>query len=926
MPRSESYIESVDRAIYEGDSDEDESKWSSPLVAARNGAPELSPIRKRGWTMLLPMACLRLVVAPLLCMAMLAAMFRNLFKGLHRDLVVYPRELICGPNASAVGFGLQLTLQIWLGALFAIAYGIAGSILVPMMCLLGFRWAAILNALTKHKMERPLASKLLAALPVWGDRNVKLQTFCVARCTDMVSALVGESEANTKDDAMELLDEINVIKGGLFPFDQLTVIAVARAAEHGVSLNAADDLGKTALHYAAERGGFWGGLPRTIETLLKRGADPNAQDADGKTALHYAVCPEKLRPSNQKVIQLLASAPNADLRIADKKGRTALMATPMTYVALRKTTVLGGSLGVAFAAAHLLITLVFLPRGIYEPVAGIRNGTNGRNMSAVGRRRMEAATYASFGWLVVLVSACVLVTLHMLSSRAKLSARDLLRHLKRPDPGIVRMLLPRTPSWSQLEAALLEASGSAADDAHTDAAGVGTDAPACKHVDDSATTAIRTHVSALQNNARLGSSGGTLKGGEASILLMEDDAPPPAPLHQPCDLRWLRIRDMVSCGCGELVPEQLRRQKAVFEKVIYPLVMLAVQRPLDAASKALLIEAVAATGFRGSRQDHRRHYRQRFDALLQAAMTTFESILADQLHALRCGSPAARALVQTIPLTEMFGHAPSSLFQESVVGATAPWRCFRDLPQPNASGDSAASGAAPAGASPNLCDAYAELKLRGAVRTTLDLCDLLQCGQHPWFGAARPNAFANCAAAGFWQNLGALLIVAQAKELNDEFQRCVGAVAARIPGVLHKPAAVKQCDRVVDKAAEYHAALQLPNSPGGGLQSVGRVVDIQRCSLCVDDAETAAAVFEALETESATKGQLVTLRRKNGFAKEAGAVGGYRDVKYNMRFQSQTVPGPWGCAIVEIQVILNSYLTVKKRMHAVYRVHRGDFG
>lgn len=158
MPRSESYIESVDRAIYEGDSDEDESKWSSPLVAARNGVPELSPIRKRGWTMLLLMACLRLVVAPLLCMAMLAAMVRNLFKGLHRDLVVYPRELVCGPNASAVVFGLQLTLQIWLGALFAITYGIAGSIFVPVMCLLGFGWATILNALTKHKMERPLAS------------------------------------------------------------------------------------------------------------------------------------------------------------------------------------------------------------------------------------------------------------------------------------------------------------------------------------------------------------------------------------------------------------------------------------------------------------------------------------------------------------------------------------------------------------------------------------------------------------------------------------------------------------------------------------------------------------------------------------------------------------------------------------------------
>jgi hypothetical protein len=33
-----------------------------------------------------------------------------------------------------------------------------------------------------------------------------------------------------------------------------------------------------------------------------------------------------------------------------------------------------------------------------------------------------------------------------------------------------------------------------------------------------------------------------------------------------------------------------------------------------------------------------------------------------------------------------------------------------------------------------------------------------------------------------------------------------------------------------------------------------------------------------------------------------------------------------GTAVVEIQVILKSYLVVKKRMHAIYRVSRGDFG
>lgn len=109
------------------------------------------------------------------------------------------------------------------------------------------------------------------------------------RCTGVVSTLIGDIQMD-RDAAIELLDEINVIKGGLFPFDQLTKNAVTRAVRHGVSLDAADDVGKTALHYAAERGGFWGGLPLTIEALLKGGANPNAQDAGCKRENGVTLC------------------------------------------------------------------------------------------------------------------------------------------------------------------------------------------------------------------------------------------------------------------------------------------------------------------------------------------------------------------------------------------------------------------------------------------------------------------------------------------------------------------------------------------------------------------------------------------------------------------------------------------------------------
>eukprot|EP00947_MAST-08B_sp_MAST-8B-sp1_P004124 g4124.t1 len=514
----------------------------------------------------------RLTAAPLLLVAMLMAMLRNLLKGLYRDVLIYPWELLS--TGSIIGLGLQLLVQTWIGIWFAVLYGACLSVIAPLLCLCGCPWEKILGVLAKHRMERPLAARLVAALPVWGGSdNAKLRAFSAHRCTDVVGRLLGDSQAGT-DAAMELLDEINVIKGGLFPFDQLTEVAVARAARHGVSLNAADDLGKTALHYAAERGGFWGGLPCTIAALLRGGANPNAQDLFGKTALHYAVCPEKLRPSNQRVIELLASASDADLRITDFKGKTALNATPLTKLAFRKAGTMGLWVGAFLALIHFLATTL---------------------------------------------------------------------------------------------------------------------------------------------------------------------------------VRW------------------------------------------------------------------------------------------------------------------------------------------------------------------------------GAIDGAVEFSDLIQSGQHPWFASPKPKAFASCDSAVFWMHVGALLVVSQARRLNAEFQKCVAAFA-RIAGVVHKPAPVKGCDRALDKAVEYHAALGLPDTPAGGLQGVGRVVDIQRCSLCVRDAEAAVAVFAALDAATVSHDQLLPLRRKSGFAAEAEAVGGYRDVKYNMRFQSKEVPGLEGSAVVEIQIILQSYLDVKKRMHAIYRVNRGDYG
>lgn len=536
--------------------------------------------------------------------------------------------------------------------------------------------------------------------------------------------------------------------------------------------------------------------------------------------------------------------------------------TQLTRLAFKKTTTMGLAFGAFFAAVHVVVTVFFVPQEFYDSSA----------------TTLETVTYPCVAWLVLLAVCFFAVTLRNLSSRAKMGACEFLGHFNRVDPGIVRILEPRSPSWAQLEAVLVAEN----------------DGESSSVLSGSAVNKLISSIYALKPKDR---------------PQAEEDAPATT-----ADLRWLRIRDMVS-GCGELLDEQRRRQRLVFDRLISPLVNLAVMQPLNSASKTLLIEAVAATGFKEIDVDHREHYRAEFDALLKAAMNTFEALLESELRALGDGPPAGKTLLAA-PKVEFFGNSPSCIFQDGVVGLKAPWRISRTNDDDSEAADVA----------PSISRACAVLTAWGALDGAVEFSDLMQSGLHPLFRSPKPNAFTNSSSSVFWMHIGSLMIVAQSRKLDAEFQECVARFAARFPGVFHKPAPVKECDRVLVKAQEYFTESGLPDSPSGGLQGAGRVADVMRCSLCVKDAETAVAVLDALDATTIPENQLTPLRRKSGFAKDTEALGGYRDIKYNMRFESRKVSDMEGVAVTEIQVILQSYLDVKKRMHAIYRVNRGDFG
>ena len=79
-----------------------------------------------------------------------------------------------------------------------------------------------------------------------------------------------------------------------------------------VSIDLADDLGKTTLHWASEAGDW-----EAVEQLIRRGADPDKPNCVGRSALHSSVY------MGSRCLELLLRA-NCDVDMKDIDGQTAL--------------------------------------------------------------------------------------------------------------------------------------------------------------------------------------------------------------------------------------------------------------------------------------------------------------------------------------------------------------------------------------------------------------------------------------------------------------------------------------------------------------------------------------------------------------------------------------------------------------------------
>jgi hypothetical protein len=375
-------------------------------------------------------------------------------------------------------------------------------------------------------------------------------------------------------------------------------------------------------------------------------------------------------------------------------------------------------------------------------------------------------------------------------------------------------------------------------------------------------------------------------------------------------LRALQLFDLL--WCEALEPDavaRVARRRLVFTRLIAPLVRETPAHKLGGDEKALLIHACEATagwqagGGKAAREGHR----EDFDALLRETMSSFAAQLDAEFAAL-AAQPGGAALL-ALPATDMLedGVAKGAPSQDAeAVGGAAPWL--------DAGGD--------------LAGAFrCALKPSGALHDVVALVDLLQGGRHALLKEPRMAHFTHKAGTtSFWRHVCALQSVARHEVLNGEFHEHIREKLHGMEGALFKSAPLKGYDRVAVKAAEYHDEMGCADTPAGAGAAAARVVDIVRCSFEVPSASAALALCAWLDAATLAQHGVLALRRKNGFHPDAPTVGGYRDVKYNLLFQSPSVAGALGRAVVEVQIIVEAYLKVKKKMHAVYRVARGDFG
>lgn len=192
-----------------------------------------------------------------------------------------------------------------------------------------------------------------------------------------------------------------------------------------------------------------------------------------------------------------------------------------------------------------------------------------------------------------------------------------------------------------------------------------------------------------------------------------------------------------------------------------------------------------------------------------------------------------------------------------------------------------------------------------------------------------------------WTNIYRLWLVSHAEVADKDFQAKIQSIVASHNAdhaddqdllaelLAAAPKTYNQVKRAERRFGE-------PSADSMGSRAVcAAVLDVVRCSITVDTAAAAVAVLETFKSLTLVEHKVEVARITNGFsnAADVGAAFGYRDIKIYVMFNGgprQTACGRENLTthmriIGEVQVLIRSFLNIKKQRNLLWKWWRGEF-
>jgi hypothetical protein len=192
---------------------------------------------------------------------------------------------------------------------------------------------------------------------------------------------------------------------------------------------------------------------------------------------------------------------------------------------------------------------------------------------------------------------------------------------------------------------------------------------------------------------------------------------------------------------------------------------------------------------------------------------------------------------------------------------------------------------------------------------------------------------------GFWKNVYRLWLRAYARVAEGEFHKGVQSVLTKYHEqhpeeemqAVFKQVPVKSYERMKEKERRFGES---SHETYKGRTAAANILDVVRNSITVKCPKAAMVLInEYFKPLNKTGSKMQLVRIVNRFNDKAETLAGYRNIEMNIMWNGGLRASACGrpshsmqlCIIGEVQIVLDSFLKVRKRRHLLYKCSRGTF-